>query len=86
MSFPGHAKYFKKREVIKSFFAYLREQLPEATLSIDLFGQSTVNQDDLGIGQIAEIRATQDALKENYVGFMLWNPLNIYTKNAVLKP
>jgi len=34
----------------------------------------------------AEIRATQDALGDNYNGFMLWNPSNIYTQGAVLKP
>lgn len=33
----------------------------------------------------AEIKATQDALKENYVGFMLWNPSNVYTQGAIKK-
>jgi len=30
-----------------------------------------------------EIRATQDALGEDFNGYMLWNPSNIYTKGAV---
>lgn len=34
----------------------------------------------------AEIKATQDALGKNYNGFMLWNPSNIYTKDAVRQP
>jgi len=31
----------------------------------------------------AQVRATQDALEENFRGFMLWNPRNIYTVEAV---
>lgn len=34
----------------------------------------------------AEIKATQDALGSDYNGFMLWNPSNIYTQGAILKP
>jgi hypothetical protein len=33
-----------------------------------------------------EIKATQDSLGADYNGFMLWNPSNIYTQEAVLKP
>jgi hypothetical protein len=33
-----------------------------------------------------EIKATQDALGEDFNGYMLWNPSNIYTKDAILKP
>jgi hypothetical protein len=45
-----------RREVLRSFFAYLRGELaPLGTpLSADLFGLSTVNTDDLGIGQVLE--------------------------------
>ena len=43
-----------KRDVIRSFFAYLREQLADARLSADLFGLVTVSRDDLGIGQVLE--------------------------------
>ncbi len=43
-----------KREVIKQFFAYLRSALPDAKLSADLFGMTTTNKDDLGIGQTLE--------------------------------
>jgi hypothetical protein len=34
----------------------------------------------------AEIRAIQDALGNDFYGFMLWNPSNIYTEGAILKP
>lgn len=34
----------------------------------------------------AEIEATQDALGSDFNGFMLWNPSNIYTTGAILKP
>ncbi len=40
-----------KRKVMNSFFKYLRENLGDAKLSADLFGYTTLLQDDLGIGQ-----------------------------------
>lgn len=40
-----------KRKVMNSFFKYLRENLSDAKLSADLFGYTTLLQDDLGIGQ-----------------------------------
>jgi len=43
-----------KHAVLKKFFSYLRQQLPGVKLSVDLFGLSTVNEDELGIGQIIE--------------------------------
>lgn len=55
MEFPiFQATSTLKRTVIKNFFAYLREALPSETLSADLFGLTTVNYDDLGIGQTIE--------------------------------
>ena len=43
-----------KTRVIRDFFKYIREQLPDAKLSADLFGLITVNKDGLGIGQHLE--------------------------------
>jgi len=43
-----------KSEVMRNFFKYLREQLPGVKISADLFGLTTINQDDLGIGQVLE--------------------------------
>ncbi len=43
-----------KHEVIRNFFKYLREQLPDVKISADIFGMTTINNDDLGIGQIIE--------------------------------
>ena len=43
-----------KTHIIQDFFKYLREKLPDATLSADLFGLVTVNTDGLGIGQKLE--------------------------------
>ena len=36
---------------MNGFFKYLRENLPGAKLSADLFGYTTLHTDDLGIGQ-----------------------------------
>jgi hypothetical protein len=194
LGFPVWDEKIEKHEVIKEFFKYLREELEGEKISVDLFGQTTVNKDDMGIGQVIEdafeyfdyispmvypshyingfigfknpaehpyqvvkysmenavkrkafyfdaqknifaknsetsgspaassqlaldysylaplakfrpwlqdfdmgadynafmvkeeIRATQDALGEDFNGYMLWNPSNIYTKDAILKP
>ncbi len=43
-----------KTLVVRNLFKYMREQLPSAKLSADLFGLVTVNTDGLGIGQHLE--------------------------------
>jgi hypothetical protein len=146
-----------RKENMLEFYKYTREELKEATISIDLFGLTTVAEDDLGIGQdietasiyfnyvcpmlypshfttgfkglanpvenpykvvnlslndakqridaskirpwlqdfdlhyaynekelLEEIKATEDALGDDFNGYMLWNPQNIYTVNALL--
>ncbi len=52
MSFPLWDGSTQKHLVIREFFEYLRSRLPSVKLSVDLFGLSTVNYDDLGVGQI----------------------------------
>ena len=192
MGFPVWDEKTAMAETIKEFFQHVRAGLPGEKISVDLFGQTTVNKDDMGIGQIIEnafenfdyispmvypshyingfigfsnpadhpyevvkysmdsalarqtaygnslaansassmsgtttpglgspvpappviamakfrpwlqdfnigavynanmveqeIKATQDSLGKDYDGFMLWNPSNIYTEGAVLKP
>ena len=54
MHFPVSGERLTRREVIRSFFAYLRGELPDVRLSADLFGLVTVTRDDLGIGQVIE--------------------------------
>lgn len=55
MVFPvTDLKATTKSAAIKSFFKYVREQLPGKTISADLFGLVTVNKDDMGIGQVLE--------------------------------
>jgi hypothetical protein len=43
-----------KREIIRRFHEYVRNSLPNAKISVDLFGMVTTNKDDLGIGQYLE--------------------------------
>ncbi|MDP3901364.1 MAG: putative glycoside hydrolase [bacterium] len=43
-----------RSEIMKRFFAYLRNRLPTAKLSADLFGYTTLLNNDLGIGQLIE--------------------------------
>jgi len=43
-----------KISVVRDFFKYLRGRLPDAVISADLFGLSTVSTDGLGIGQHLE--------------------------------
>lgn len=54
MSFPFWNGTTPKHIIIKDFFKYLRQELPDIKISADLFGLSTVGMDDLGIGQIIE--------------------------------
>ena len=54
MTFPFYNNQTLKQGVIKDFFKYLRNELPGVKISADLFGLSTVQQDDLGIGQVIE--------------------------------
>ncbi|MCX6721152.1 MAG: hypothetical protein NT026_00935 [Candidatus Staskawiczbacteria bacterium] len=54
IGFPVYDAKNLKAEVIKEFFQYLREQLADEKISVDLFGQTTINRDDMGIGQIIE--------------------------------
>ena len=53
MSFPLWDGTLSRNLIIEEFYKCLRERLPRAILSIDLFGLSTVNF-DLGIGQVIE--------------------------------
>ncbi|MDP3948820.1 MAG: putative glycoside hydrolase [bacterium] len=55
ISFPFYDGKTAKHLVIKNFFAYLRQQMPDAKLSADIFGLATIDiWDDLGIGQVIE--------------------------------
>jgi len=44
----------EKRTVMKNFFRFLKEKFPERPISGDVFGQTTVDKEDLGIGQVLE--------------------------------
>lgn len=54
--FYPHSEDKVKSEVLKSFFTYLDSSFEEKKIPIsaDLFGMTTTNKDDLGIGQILE--------------------------------
>jgi hypothetical protein len=54
MGFPVWDGKTAKRQIIKDFFAYLRQELPNEKISVDLFGQTTVDFGDMGIGQTIE--------------------------------
>ncbi len=46
--------FASEKEVIKSFYQYLRSELKGIKISADLFGLTTVNSDGLGIGQVIQ--------------------------------
>ncbi len=54
MSFPIWDRSSERQTVIRAFFDHLRREMGRAVISADLFGLTTVNRDDLGIGQILE--------------------------------
>lgn len=43
-----------KTKIVRDFFKYLHEEIPDGKISADLFGLVTVNKDGLGIGQHLE--------------------------------
>jgi hypothetical protein len=54
MGFPVWNQKIQKHVVIKNFFQTLRDSFPYTKISADVFGQTTTNTDDMGIGQVFE--------------------------------
>jgi len=54
IGFPVWDQKIPRHLIINNFFKKLRESLPDTKISIDLFGQTTTNTDDMGIGQTFE--------------------------------
>ena len=54
MGFPVWDEKSLMADKIKEFFTYTRQNLAGEKISVDLFGQTTTNTDDMGIGQIIE--------------------------------
>ena len=54
MKFPFWNEKTLKTKTIGDFFKYLRESLPGVKISADLFGLTTIQNDDMGIGQLIE--------------------------------
>ncbi len=54
IAYPISKNGHPKATIIKNFYAYLRSALPNGRLSADVFGMTTTNSDDLGIGQHLE--------------------------------
>ncbi|MGB9847858.1 MAG: putative glycoside hydrolase [Minisyncoccia bacterium] len=56
LEFPFYDKQKPKNEIIKEFFSYLSQNIRPwgIKISADLFGLTTINNGDLGIGQILE--------------------------------
>jgi len=54
MYFPAWDGKTPKHKVISRFFGYLRKNLDGVPISADLFGLATVDEGDMGIGQVIE--------------------------------
>ena len=54
IGFPIYDGKTEKSKIIKEFFDYTRKNLANEKISVDLFGLTTVNKDDMGIGQVLE--------------------------------
>ena len=54
IGYPFWDQKTARHKVIAQFFKFLRDGLSGAKISVDLFGLSAVNADDLGIGQVIE--------------------------------
>jgi len=54
MEFPFWDRQISRQQILRNFFSYLRENLKDVRISADVFGLTTINKDDLGIGQVIE--------------------------------
>jgi len=54
MVFPNWDGSTPKRDILQQLFIYLNKNMQDIRISGDLFGLSTINTDDLGIGQVIE--------------------------------
>ncbi len=54
ISYPYWDMKTPRAAVIANYFKFLRQSFPNEKISADLFGLSTVNSDDLGIGQVIQ--------------------------------
>lgn len=54
VKFPFWDRETSRQQIMRNFFAYLRENLRDTRISVDVFGLTTMNRDDLGIGQVIE--------------------------------
>ena len=54
IAYPYWDEKTPRSRVINKFYEHLRNNLPDIKISADLFGLATVNNDDLGIGQVIE--------------------------------
>lgn len=68
ISYPYWDEVTPRSKIIAKFYEYLRSNLADTKISADLFGLATINNDDLGIGQVIE-----DAYKNfDYVAPMIY--------------
>ncbi|OGN00616.1 MAG: hypothetical protein A3B91_02265 [Candidatus Yanofskybacteria bacterium RIFCSPHIGHO2_02_FULL_41_29] len=54
MVFPAWEKEKTRSQVLKEFFKYMREELGNVRISVDLFGFVTTRTEDFGVGQVIE--------------------------------
>lgn len=54
ISYPYWDQKTPRAQVIAEYFKFLRGRFPDKKISADLFGLATVNNDDLGIGQVIQ--------------------------------
>lgn len=67
-------KAYAKLQIEKKKLAQIRPWLQDFDLGAD-YNEAMVRQ---------EIKAVTDSTGKDFIGFMLWNPLNIYTKEAII--
>ena len=51
LAYPFWDGITPRQEILRRFFEHMRQQLPDAKISADIFGQSVVDNGDIGIGQ-----------------------------------
>jgi hypothetical protein len=86
ITFPFYQKGTDRRVALRQFFAHLRDQLPYARLSADIFGEAVVNEKVTSIGQMVEDTLEPFDVVAPMIYPSHYNPRFLGLQNAATNP
>jgi hypothetical protein len=86
ITFPFYQKGTDRRAALRQFFAHLRDQLPYARISADIFGEAVVNEKVTSIGQMVEDTLEPFDVVAPMIYPSHYNPRFLGLQNAATNP